>query len=288
MWQPVRACTATASTRRASQSAASAERVSRQPRIGVSGRPLLVERKQAVAEARGADGVVLLRPASPRRTPLARARQCAPGRPRPAYSRRGRRVSASRRRRSARARRTSRRRAQTFATRPIPLQSMAVRDRIEPTQGAERRPALRRRLVQGRAARPRCALRAERHRQDNAAACARRRDEPPGRRARVPEGDARRATRPAAAARAAADAARVRALGRDRPACSSRTSCVASKRRWPTANTVDATMRRYAEAQARLEHAGGYDWREHAASVLRGLGFADENLDRSAGDVLGR
>jgi hypothetical protein len=39
MWQPVRACTASASTLRASHAAASAERVSRQPRIGVSGRP---------------------------------------------------------------------------------------------------------------------------------------------------------------------------------------------------------------------------------------------------------
>jgi ATP-binding cassette subfamily F protein 3 len=41
-----------------------------------------------------------------------------------------------------------------------------------------------------------------------------------------------------------------------------------------------ATMNRYAEAQARLEHAGGYGWRDHATSVVRGLGFADESLDR--------
>src|SRR5947199_1162656 len=34
-----------------------------------------------------------------------------------------------------------------------------------------------------------------------------------------------------------------------------------------------ATLGRYAEAQARLEHAGGYDWRERTASVVRGLGF---------------
>jgi ATP-binding cassette, subfamily F, member 3 len=40
------------------------------------------------------------------------------------------------------------------------------------------------------------------------------------------------------------------------------------------------TMRRYGEAQARLEHAGGYDWRERATAVLRGLGFADDQLDR--------
>ena len=41
-----------------------------------------------------------------------------------------------------------------------------------------------------------------------------------------------------------------------------------------------ATMRRYSEAQARLEHAGGYAWRDHATAVLRGLGFGDEHLDR--------
>ena len=42
----------------------------------------------------------------------------------------------------------------------------------------------------------------------------------------------------------------------------------------------DAALRRYGEAQARLEHAGGYDWRERATAVLRGLGFHDEHLDR--------
>jgi ATP-binding cassette subfamily F protein 3 len=41
-----------------------------------------------------------------------------------------------------------------------------------------------------------------------------------------------------------------------------------------------ATLNRYAAAQARLEHAGGYGWRDHAASVLRGLGFGDADLDR--------
>ena len=41
-----------------------------------------------------------------------------------------------------------------------------------------------------------------------------------------------------------------------------------------------ATMNRYGAAQARLEHAGGYGWRDRAASVLRGLGFADPDLDR--------
>ena len=41
-----------------------------------------------------------------------------------------------------------------------------------------------------------------------------------------------------------------------------------------------AVLSRYSAAQARLEHAGGYDWRDRAASVVRGLGFTDDDLDR--------
>jgi ATP-binding cassette subfamily F protein 3 len=40
------------------------------------------------------------------------------------------------------------------------------------------------------------------------------------------------------------------------------------------------TLRRYSGAQARLEHAGGYAWRERVGSVARGLGFAEADLDR--------
>jgi ATP-binding cassette subfamily F protein 3 len=40
------------------------------------------------------------------------------------------------------------------------------------------------------------------------------------------------------------------------------------------------TLNAYAAAQARLEHAGGYAWREHANAVVRGLGFRDVDLDR--------
>ena len=43
----------------------------------------------------------------------------------------------------------------------------------------------------------------------------------------------------------------------------------------------DATLNRYAEAQARLEHAGGYRWRDRALATLHGLGFQDADLDRS-------
>jgi ATP-binding cassette, subfamily F, member 3 len=42
----------------------------------------------------------------------------------------------------------------------------------------------------------------------------------------------------------------------------------------------EATLRRYSEAQARLEHAGGYAWRDHTNAVVRGLGFADADLER--------
>jgi ATP-binding cassette, subfamily F, member 3 len=37
----------------------------------------------------------------------------------------------------------------------------------------------------------------------------------------------------------------------------------------------------YARAQSRLEHAGGYRWRERAMSMVHGLGFTEADLDRS-------
>ena len=42
-----------------------------------------------------------------------------------------------------------------------------------------------------------------------------------------------------------------------------------------------AIFDRYARAQAQLEHAGGYRWRDQALIVLQGLGFDDHQLDRS-------
>jgi ATP-binding cassette, subfamily F, member 3 len=45
--------------------------------------------------------------------------------------------------------------------------------------------------------------------------------------------------------------------------------------------TDAATLDGYARAQARLEHAGGYTWREGVNATLHGLGFRDEHLDRS-------
>jgi ATP-binding cassette subfamily F protein 3 len=43
----------------------------------------------------------------------------------------------------------------------------------------------------------------------------------------------------------------------------------------------DGVLSAYSTAQTRLEHAGGYNWRETVNSTLHGLGFRDEHLDRS-------
>jgi ATP-binding cassette subfamily F protein 3 len=49
----------------------------------------------------------------------------------------------------------------------------------------------------------------------------------------------------------------------------------------------ELTLRRYADAQARLEHAGGWAWRDRASAVVRGLGFADDEIDRPLGTFSG-
>ena len=44
---------------------------------------------------------------------------------------------------------------------------------------------------------------------------------------------------------------------------------------------AEPTLSRYADAQAALEHAGGYTWRDRALATLHGLGFGDDTvLDR--------
>ena len=42
----------------------------------------------------------------------------------------------------------------------------------------------------------------------------------------------------------------------------------------------DQTFDAYGRAQARLEHAGGYNWREQVTAMLHGLGFRDEHFSR--------
>ena len=49
----------------------------------------------------------------------------------------------------------------------------------------------------------------------------------------------------------------------------------------------ELTLRRYADTQARFEAAGGWAWREHATATIRGLGFADDDLDRPLGTFSG-
>ncbi|MHB8241329.1 MAG: ABC-F family ATP-binding cassette domain-containing protein [Solirubrobacteraceae bacterium] len=46
------------------------------------------------------------------------------------------------------------------------------------------------------------------------------------------------------------------------------------------AGTAEATLARYARAQANLEARGGYLWRNRATAMAHGLGFRDEDLDR--------
>src|SRR5215210_8986645 len=43
---------------------------------------------------------------------------------------------------------------------------------------------------------------------------------------------------------------------------------------------LEAALARYGDISARFEAVGGYGWRERARSVVHGLGFADEDLDR--------
>ncbi len=45
--------------------------------------------------------------------------------------------------------------------------------------------------------------------------------------------------------------------------------------------TGEETLDAYAAAQQRLEHAGGYRWRDGVLAVLRGLGFGGEEAERS-------
>jgi len=45
-------------------------------------------------------------------------------------------------------------------------------------------------------------------------------------------------------------------------------------------DTGDRVLAAYADAQARLEHAGGYAWRDAVTATLHGLGFGDEHLER--------
>ncbi|HWD64605.1 MAG TPA: ABC-F family ATP-binding cassette domain-containing protein [Solirubrobacteraceae bacterium] len=59
------------------------------------------------------------------------------------------------------------------------------------------------------------------------------------------------------------------------------TELSALEQRMADGDYAEPTLNRYADAQAALEHAGGYTWRERALSTLHGLGFRDGDLDRS-------
>jgi ATP-binding cassette subfamily F protein 3 len=54
----------------------------------------------------------------------------------------------------------------------------------------------------------------------------------------------------------------------------------ALEERMAAGDVEEATLNAYAGAQDRLEHAGGYTWRDRALATLHGLGFRDRDLDR--------
>ncbi|MGB2711223.1 MAG: ABC-F family ATP-binding cassette domain-containing protein [Conexibacter sp.] len=49
----------------------------------------------------------------------------------------------------------------------------------------------------------------------------------------------------------------------------------------------ETTLNAYARAQERLEHHGGYRWRDRASALLHGLGFGDAQLDRALSSFSG-
>ena len=87
------------------------------------------------------------------------------------------------------------------------------------------------------------------------------------------------AARPAPAARSRPHAARLhpRRLRRpDRRRGRSRAARAGDGRR-----RREAAFDAYSRAEARLEHAGGWTWRDRATAMVRGLGFGEDDLDRS-------
>ena len=150
-------------------------------------------------------------------------------------------------------------------------------------------PALRRRLVQASSARDRVALSGpERGREDDAAPHPRGRDRAARRRARLREGHAGRAPRPAAAARSRPVAAGLRPRPARPTSSRSRRSCASSSRRWPTARTTRrrcaATRRRTRGSSTRAATTGA----TAPTSVVRGLGFTDDGPRPAAAHVLRR
>jgi ATP-binding cassette, subfamily F, member 3 len=52
-------------------------------------------------------------------------------------------------------------------------------------------------------------------------------------------------------------------------------------------DSSEETLNAYATAQARLEHAGGYLWRDQARATIRGLGFGEAELGRDLASFSG-
>ena len=155
-------------------------------------------------------------------------------------------------------------------------------DRLRPAHRHGRAAAAARRLVQARAPRTDDDRRAQRRRQDHAAARAGGGDHDRPRRAERRPRRADRPARPASTARAGTAVARVHPVGLHRGAADRGASSPSWRARMAVAGTADeATLDRYARAQARLETHGGYLWRDRATAMAHGLGFVDADLDRA-------
>ena len=155
------------------------------------------------------------------------------------------------------------------------------RHRLGSRQGHGGRAAPARRLVQARAARSPDAVGPQRLRaRRRCCGCSPARRRVDGGQLAFAKDVARRAARPAPAARPRPVAARLRAAAAAATCSRSRRGSPSSSTRWRTARPTPRRSTPTRARRRRLEHAGGYNWREGVNATLHGLGFRDEHLDR--------
>ena len=159
-------------------------------------------------------------------------------------------------------------RADRLAARPLPFGRHGRPHRVRAAQGVRR--AIRcfeNVSVHGRSHGPALARRRERSREDDTAARDRRRD----RRCRAASSRSQRGrgSRCTTSARRSSSTSRCASTRSPaRATCSrSRPSSAQLEQAMAEGAHDAATLRRYSEAQARLEHAGGWAWRDRAAAV---------------------
>ena len=154
------------------------------------------------------------------------------------------------------------------------------------SQGHGRRALAARRLVQARAPRAHDHRRAQRRGQDDPAADAVRRDlRSTAASSCSPRARASPSTTSARRASATSACGNTFSRARREPL---ELEAELQRLEHAMADGDEQAMNRYAGVQARFEAVGGYGWRERARSVVHGLGFVDDDLDRAAENVLRR